>query len=142
MRARRPKLPACRTCTCRRPTSTTDRRTEEKTKSAFLQFNTDWDTALPIHTAIGVRYEQTDVVSTALVPTATASPGFAERVPGHLRRADLHHPDRQVPPPAAELRLRHRPAPDMKLRFSYGETIGRPRYDQIQGGQVLDTLAA
>ncbi len=30
---------------------------------------------------------------------------------------------------------------DMKLRASYGETIGRPRYDQIQGGQTLDGLA-
>jgi outer membrane receptor protein involved in Fe transport len=31
-------------------------------------------------------------------------------------------------------------APDMKVRASYGETIGRPRYDQIAGGQVLNTL--
>jgi TonB-dependent receptor len=30
---------------------------------------------------------------------------------------------------------------DTKLRASYGETIGRPRYDQIQGGQTLDSLA-
>ena len=29
---------------------------------------------------------------------------------------------------------------DVKLRASYGETIGRPRYDQIQGGQTLDQL--
>jgi TonB-dependent receptor len=27
------------------------------------------------------------------------------------------------------------------VRASYGETIGRPRYDQIQGGQTLDSLA-
>jgi TonB-dependent receptor len=31
--------------------------------------------------------------------------------------------------------------PDMKVRASYGETIGRPRYDQIAGGQILNTLA-
>jgi hypothetical protein len=60
----------CRRCTCldqlrQRP------RTEEKSKSLYLQFNTDWDTAMPIHTAIGVRYEKTDVVSTALVPAPT-----------------------------------------------------------------------
>ena len=30
---------------------------------------------------------------------------------------------------------------DMKLRASYGVTIGRPRYDQIAGGQVLNSLA-
>ncbi|MEF3084034.1 hypothetical protein V3391_17755, partial [Luteimonas sp. SMYT11W] len=49
-----------------------DARTGEKTKAAFVQFNTDWDTALPIRTALGLRYEKTDVVSTALVPAATA----------------------------------------------------------------------
>ena len=31
--------------------------------------------------------------------------------------------------------------PDVKFRDSYGETSGRPRYDQIQGGQTLDNLA-
>jgi hypothetical protein len=47
-----------------------DARTEEKSKAAFIQFNTDWDTKFPIRTAIGGRYETTDVVSTALVPAA------------------------------------------------------------------------
>jgi hypothetical protein len=28
---------------------------------------------------------------------------------------------------------------DMKVRASYGETIGRPRYDQIAGGQILNS---
>jgi TonB-dependent receptor len=29
----------------------------------------------------------------------------------------------------------------MKVRFAYGQSIGRPRYDQIAGGQILDQLA-
>ncbi len=120
----------------------TDQRTKEKSKSLFLQFNTDWDTAMPIHTSIGVRYEKTDVVSTALVPIATSitwtannefpitfgAPSFTT-LTGEYKHV--------LPSIDTDIELRK----DMKLRLSYGETIGRPRYDQIQGGQVLNTLA-
>ena len=120
----------------------TDRRTEEKSKSLYLQFNTDWDTAMPIHTSLGLRYEKTDVTSTALVPTATAISWvsqnefpvlFGERGFTTLKGKYKH----VLPSFDADIDLRS----DMKGRFSYGETIGRPRYDQIAGGQVLDTLA-
>ena len=118
-----------------------DRRTQEKSKSAYLQFNTDWDTALPMHTAIGGRYEQTDVVSTALVPTATAitmtsanefpvtfgAPSFTT-----LTGSYKHF----LPSVDFDVDLRS----DIKLRASYGETIGRPRYDQIAGGQSINGL--
>jgi TonB-dependent receptor len=94
-----------------------------------------------MHTAIGVRFEKTDVLSTALVPTAKAivmvsnnefpitfgEPSFttlkgsySNVLPSFDLDIDLHK--------------------DMILRASYGETIGRPRYDQIQGGQTLDSL--
>jgi TonB-dependent receptor len=119
----------------------TDARTTEKSSSLFLQFNTDWDTPLPLRTAIGVRYERTDVTSTAQVPTATGiswvsanelpvsfgSPSFTTLTGKY---------NNLLPSFDADLDLRS----DMKLRFSYGETIGRPRYDQIQGGQTLDNL--
>jgi TonB-dependent receptor len=121
---------------------TTDRRTEEKSKSAFLQINTDWDTALPIHTSLGVRWEQTDVVSTALVPTATSITWVSQNEfpvtfgdPNFTTLGGKYH--HLLPSFDSDIDLRD----DMKLRFSYGETIGRARWDQIQGGQVLDTLA-
>jgi TonB-dependent receptor len=119
-----------------------DQRTEEKSKSLYLQFNTDWDTAMPIHTSIGLRYEKTDVTSTALVPTATAISWvsqnefpvvFGERGFTTLKGKYNH----LLPSFDADIELRS----DMKARFSYGETIGRPRYDQISGGQTLNTLA-
>lgn len=121
---------------------TTDQRTREKSKSLYLQFNTDWDTALPIHTAIGVRYEKTDVSSTALVPIATSyiwksnnefEVGFG--APSFTTLTGKYH--HVLPSFDADIDLRS----DMKGRFSYGETIGRPRYDQLTGGQVLDSLA-
>ncbi|MES2900483.1 MAG: TonB-dependent receptor [Pseudomonadota bacterium] len=120
----------------------TDQRTEEKSKSLFLQFNTDWNTALPIHTSIGVRYEQTDVTSTALVPIANSISWTANNeLPinfGAPSFTTLTGEYKHVLPSIdTDIELRK----DMKVRLSYGETIGRPRYDQIQGGQVLNTLA-
>ena len=118
-----------------------DMRAVEKSKSGFLQFNTEWDTKLPIHTGIGVRYETTDVVSTALVPSAQTISWVSQNelpitfgAPTFTTLTGSYH--NVLPSFDSDIELR----PDMKARFSYGETIGRPRYDQIQGGQTLDTL--
>ncbi|WP_426193918.1 TonB-dependent receptor [Massilia sp. DWR3-1-1] len=120
----------------------TDRRTGEKSKSGYFQFNTDWDTAMPMHTGIGVRYEKTDVSSAALVPSATSitmvsanefSVAFGN--PLFTNLGGSYH--NVLPSLDFDIDLRK----DLKLRASYGETIGRPRYDQIQGGQTLDQLA-
>jgi TonB-dependent receptor len=120
----------------------TDQRTSEKSKSGFVQFNTDWDTAMPQHTSIGVRYETTDVVSTAKVPTATSITWVsANEFPVTFGAAAFttlggkYH--NLLPSLDYDIDVRS----DIKLRASYGETIGRPRYDQITGGQVLDSLA-
>jgi TonB-dependent receptor len=119
-----------------------DQRTQEKSKSLYLQFNTAWDTAMPINTSVGVRYETTDVISTALVPTAKTiswesqnefAVGFGAPAFTTLTGKYKH----VLPSFDADIDLRS----DMKGRFSYGETIGRPRYDELTGGQVLDNLA-
>jgi len=120
----------------------TDQRTEEKSKSAYLQFNTDWDTRLPLHTALGLRYETTDVVSTALVPAAISIAMVSQNEfpvtfgdPTFTTLTGKYH--NLLPSFDSDLDL----TPDQKLRFSLGETIGRPRYDQIQGGTTLNALA-
>ena len=118
-----------------------DARTQEKSKSAFVQFNTDWDTKFPIRTAIGVRYEKTDVISTALVPAATAISWVSQNefpitfgAPTFTTLGGSYH--NVLPSFDSDIEL----TPTQKLRFSAGETIGRPRYDQIQGGQTLNSL--
>ncbi|WP_312513545.1 TonB-dependent receptor [Massilia sp.] len=121
---------------------TTDQRTEEKSKSLYLQFNTEFDGRFPINTSLGVRYEKTDVTSTALVPTATALSWVSQNelpvVFGPASFTTLKGKYSNVLPSFdADIALRD----DIKGRFSYGETIGRPRYDQIAGGQVLDRQA-
>lgn len=123
-------------------TNDTDRSTDEKSKSAFVQYSTDWNTAMPIHTAFGARFEKTDVVSKALVPTATGISWVSQNeFPvqfGPAAFTTLTGKYQNVLPSADfDIDLRS----DMKARASYGETIGRPRYDQIQGGQVLNTAS-
>ncbi|MDN4051467.1 TonB-dependent receptor [Massilia sp. YIM B02763] len=120
----------------------TDQRTEEKSKHLYLQLNTDWDTALPMHTSIGVRYEKTDVVSTALVPASTAISWGSQNeftviqgAPTFTTLTGKYH--NLLPSVDWDMDIRS----DMKVRASYGETIGRPRYDQIAGGQILNQLA-
>jgi TonB-dependent receptor len=120
----------------------TDQRTAEKSRSGYLQLNTEWETTLPQHTAIGVRYETTDVNSTALVPTATSISWVSQNefpvnfgAPAFTSLSGKYH--HLLPSVDYDIDLRS----DIKLRASYGETIGRPRYDQIQGGQVLNALA-
>ncbi len=122
---------------------TTDRRVVEKSQSAFLQYTKDWDMAMPMRTSLGVRYEQTDVTSTALVPVAigvnwtaaneypiqfAGSPGFT------TLKGDYKH---LLPSLDFDIDV----TKDIKARASYGESIGRPGWGDIQGGQTLNALA-
>src|SRR3546814_18467331 len=53
------------------PNFSTHRRTTEKSRSAFVQWSDTFGMAMPLHVAVGVRYEETDVPSSALVPIPT-----------------------------------------------------------------------
>jgi len=120
----------------------TDRRVREKSSSAYMQYDHDWQMGVPMHLSAGLRYEKTDVTSTALVPTATGilwtgnnefsvqfgAPGFTTLNGGYSYVLPSIDWD-------AELNDR------TKLRASYGESIGRPGWGDIQGGQTLTQLA-
>ncbi|MBA4178331.1 MAG: TonB-dependent receptor [Leptothrix sp. (in: Bacteria)] len=121
---------------------TTDSRVVEKSQSAYLQYVKDWDVRFPVRSAIGVRYESTDVTSMALVPVAlgidwsaaneypvrfAAGPGFTT-LKGSYKNL--------LPSIDVDVDVRD----DMKFRASYGETIGRPLWNDIQGGQTLNAL--
>ncbi|MFP5390245.1 MAG: TonB-dependent receptor [Gammaproteobacteria bacterium] len=120
-----------------------DRQTQEKSKSLYLQLNTDWEIAgMPAHTGIGARYEKTDVVSTTLstVPTSVVWKSQNEFSVVSTGQAfvtgtgSYHH----VLP---SLDFDIDPRSDLKLRASYGETIGRPLYDQIIASTSLSNQA-
>jgi TonB-dependent receptor len=123
------------------PIFTTDRRVTEKSKSAYAQWSDTWDWHVPVHFRAGIRYEDTDVTSKALVPIATAiqwqsanelnivqgSPGFT-----------MLSGDYKYWLPSADISFDV--TDDVILRASYGRTIGRPGWGDIQGGQTLDQL--
>lgn len=121
---------------------TTDRRVKEDSQSAYLQYNTQWELGVPMSGAVGLRYEKTDVKSTALVPTAT----------GIVWAANNEFSVQFGAPDFTTLRGGYKyllPSLDFdadlsdqtKLRVSYGETLGRPGFGDIQGGQTLNQLA-
>jgi TonB-dependent receptor len=120
---------------------TRDLRTTEKSRGAYLQWNTTWDWKMPFSVAVGVRYEKTEVDSSALVPTATAISWQAANelnlAFGAPTFANLKGEyDYWLPNLDMSLKL----TDDMILRGSYGRTIGRPGWADIQGGQTLDQI--
>ncbi|GGC17685.1 TonB-dependent receptor [Pseudoduganella buxea] len=116
-----------------------DRRTTEKSRALYLQYNTEWDTAMPMHTGIGLRYEKTDVTSTALSQTVSGGTWVAQNeLPFVFSGKEFttlsgkYH--NLLPSLDWDMDVRS----DLKVRASYGHTIGRPRYDQIQGGTTIN----
>jgi TonB-dependent receptor len=121
---------------------TTDRRVTEKSQSAYLQYATGWDWVKPINAAVGVRYEKTKVTSTALVPIATGIKWVANNefsvqfgAPGFTTLEGSY--SNFLPSIDFDVELTDK----MKFRASYGQTIGRPGWGDIQGGQTLNQLA-
>lgn len=122
---------------------TTDRRVEEETTSAYLQYNLAFDLLdRPWNMRLGARYEQTDVTSKALVPTATGllwtgdtevSVQFGD--PGFTRLTGDY--DYFLPSIDFSVEVVN----DVIARASYSQTIGRPGWGDIQGGQTLSQLA-
>ena len=123
------------------PVFTTDRRVIERSKNAFLQWSNTWDWSMPLHAAIGTRYETTDVKSRALVPIATAIQwqsanelNIIQGSPGFTLLTGKY--DYWLPSVDLSLDV----ADDKIVRASYSHTIGRPGWGDIQGGQTLDQL--
>jgi TonB-dependent receptor len=118
-----------------------DLRTEEKSRSAFAQWSTTFEMAMPLNVAVGVRYEETEVRSSALVPIATSISWAAANElnvvfgePGFTTLEGDY--DYFLPNLDLSLELND----EMLLRGSYGRTIGRPGWSDIQGGQTLDQI--
>ncbi|MYM21318.1 TonB-dependent receptor [Duganella sp. FT135W] len=120
----------------------TDRLLDEKTTSAYASFNTDWDTAIPFHSSVGLRFERTKVSSTAQVLPGTAVVWVAQNeLPITFGGQAFSNTDASYTNVLPALNLDADIRSDMKLRASAGVTIGRARYDQLQGGLTLGTIA-
>jgi TonB-dependent receptor len=124
------------------PNFTTDRDTKENSDSAYLQYSTAFDMGRPAHFVAGVRYEKTDVTSRALVPIAIGNNWVAANEfsiqfgpPGFTTLKGSYN--FTLPNLDFDVDL----TSNLKARASWGETIGRPNWSDIQGGQILDTGA-
>ncbi|MDE3274202.1 TonB-dependent receptor [Pseudoalteromonas sp. G4] len=133
----------CGTSFCASSNYTTDRRTTEEQLAAYVQANFQGSIAdLPYNLNIGVRYEQTDVTSRALVPiynniawagdnefnlVATGEQGFTNLTGDYSNFL-----------PNVDFNIEV--VEDLLVRASYSKTIARPSYADIQGGQTLNSL--
>lgn len=124
---------------CATDNFTTDRLTNEESTGAYLQLNRAFHIAdRPANLAVGVRYEETDVTSSALVPTATeirwAAANEFSIVYGDPDFTTLTGKYDYFLP---SLDFNVEVVDDVVLRAAYSETIGRPGWGDIQGGQTL-----
>ncbi len=120
----------------------TDRTTKEKSNAAYVQYSTSFDMGRPAHLAAGLRYEKTDVTSSAKVPTPTGSHwraanevGISFGAPSFTTLKGSYN--FALPNIDFDVDL----MPNLKARASWGKSIGRPSWGAIQGGQILDALA-
>lgn len=139
----------CGTGLCASSVFTTDRTTKEDSTSIYLSYSTDLSIGdMPLAINTGLRYEETDVESFALVPTYSSivQEGFNEFpvVPALDANGNAIQDfttltgeyDVLLPSFDAKLSI----TDNLEARFSYSETITRPAYAQIQGGVTIDLL--
>ena len=123
-----------------------DLRTKEETTAFYLQYN--WNGQLvdmPASVRIGVRYEETDVVSAALNTTYDGSSWVGAGNELNITEAKDENGnaiqsftnvrgDYDVTLPNFDFSIE--PWTDIVLRASYSETITRPNYNDIKGGLI------
>lgn len=124
--------------------SQTDRRTEEESLSAYLQFNLEAEVSgMVLNAAAGVRYEETDVTSRAAVPSYSgvawvAANEFSLVPTGEQDFTELEGSYSRVLP---SLDLSLQIFDDWVVRTSASKTLTRPSYSNIQGGTTVSQLA-
>ncbi|MEK8052912.1 TonB-dependent receptor [Ideonella sp. DXS22W] len=120
----------------------TDRRTKEESQSLYLQYGREFNVGgQAIAMNAGLRYESTKVTSSAMVPIATGitwgSNNELSVVYGASGFTTLTGKYSHLLP---SIDFDTDLTDNLKLRLSYGESIGRPGWGDIQGGQTLDGL--
>ncbi|WP_231621640.1 TonB-dependent receptor [Sphingomonas sp. 37zxx] len=118
-----------------------DRRIQEQTISPFVQFNNSFQAfGNRANVIVGLRYDETQVNSSALVPVPTGA-----RWTGANEFALTYAPDADFTTfkgryanwlPAIDFDIE--PIRNVKLRASYSHTITRADYGSLQGGLELD----
>lgn len=132
----------CGTELCPDPVFNTDRRTTEEQFSAFVQANVelDWND-MPVKIVVGLRYEETDIRSQALVPRYShivwaGANEFVAQIDGSDFTELEGNYDHWLPNVDFNIEVME----DVILRASYSQTLTRPNYTDIQGGRTIDQI--
>ena len=122
---------------------TTDRRISQKTQAIYLEFDKEFrvfdrDTSV----LVGLRYEETEVSSSALVPIPETAVWAAanEFYIGYAADADFSTVEAEYDYFLPSLDFDIDYSDSIKLRASYSQTITRPTYADMQGGRSADQL--
>ncbi|MFN4095155.1 MAG: TonB-dependent receptor [Sphingomonas sp.] len=121
---------------------TVDRRITEKTVSPYVQFRGKFSAfGNDAHIVAGLRYDHTDINSSALVPVPNGTSWNAanEFYISYSGASDFSTFKGSYENwlPAVDFDIS--PTEDIKLRASYSHTIARADYGSLQGGLTLDT---
>jgi TonB-dependent receptor len=136
---------------CPNSNFSSDKRTQEEQIAVYLgvDFDLMWGN-MPVSLDIGVRYEETDVASQALVPVVTRIEWITSNEFAQVRQSNPDGTpvqdftsltgsyDHVLP----NLDFNIEVIEDVLVRASYSETIGRPNYNDIQGGLLLGECRA
>jgi len=117
-----------------------DWRTTEKSTSAYAQWEHSFDTTIPQNLSAGLRYESSKVDSSSQVTSYTGSIWSSQN------EVDLTGGSNTFGSATGKYTY-WLPSVDwdadisdkFKVRASFGETIGRPTWDQLQGGLSLSS---
>jgi TonB-dependent receptor len=137
----------CGTGYCASTDWTSDLRTTEETTAVYLQYSWTGDLGdMPANLRVGVRYEETDVSSSALNPLYDGTSWSGNPLPGNEIRitqavdangdpAQFFTDERgkyDVTLPNLDFDIE--PWENIVLRASISETITRPSYNDLKGG--------
>ena len=122
-----------------------DRRLNEKTVAPYIQSLHSFDIlADEAHLRLGLRYEVTDVTSSALVPIPTGTEQSSEneiaiRYDGGEAGFTTFKGSYENWLPSVDFDIS--PIADVVLRASYSHTLTRPAYNQLNGGLTVNSPA-
>lgn len=120
---------------------TTDRRIKERTIAPYLQTTHSFELGqFPLNLRLGVRYETTNVTSSALVPVPTGTSWLADNEIGLIvgNQSDFTTLKGEYKNWLPALDLDFSPISSVKLRASYSHTITRADYASLQGGITVN----
>jgi TonB-dependent receptor len=111
------------------------RNLQEKSNALFAQFTHEWDTALPMHTGVGLRYEKTKLTSNSTIQPIAAVRWVSQNefdIPRGVGVPLIQTHDYHYWLPSVDWDMDA--FDNVKLRASYSTNLGRGRWNQLQGG--------